>query len=274
MSDQATSLPIRTESAGDVDIFLSDSVTPSQKLKIEADGSINANTTISATDLDIRDLVFATDKVDASGSEVSLDAATLAALESVTVSATDLDIRDLAFATDTVDASGSEVSLDAATLAALENVVVSATDLDIRDLDAASDSVAAHLKDATGAAFSVANPLPVVVSNNIPGTGILDYNTAAAVAKDATSSHTYTVTAAKTFRGLKFWASASGKMKVEVQIAGVSKFVGFNSTANPNIEIDLKSEIEVAAAATVVIIRTNLDNGAQDLYSTIQGVED
>ncbi len=56
-------------------------------------------------------------------------------------SVTDLDIRDLAFATDSVDVSGSEVSLDAATLAALESVTVSATDLDIRDLTHVSDSV-------------------------------------------------------------------------------------------------------------------------------------
>lgn len=88
------------------------------------------------------DLDFATDQVDASGSVVALDAATLAALESVTVSAVDLDIRDLAFATDSVDVTGSEVSLDAATLAALETITVTATDLDIRDLSATTDNVA------------------------------------------------------------------------------------------------------------------------------------
>lgn len=101
----------------------------------------NSSIVVTATDLDIRDLAFATDSVDVSGSEVSLDAATLAALESITVSATDLDIRDLAFATDSVDVSGSEVSLDAATLAALESITVSATDLDIRDLSHSQDSV-------------------------------------------------------------------------------------------------------------------------------------
>ena len=37
--------------------------------------------TVSATDLDIRNLVFATDKVDVSGSTVELVATTLAALE-------------------------------------------------------------------------------------------------------------------------------------------------------------------------------------------------
>lgn len=71
-------------------------------LAINADGSINA--VVSATDLDIRDLSFATDKVDVTGSEVSLDAATLAALENISavVTATDLDIRDLNHAQDNV----------------------------------------------------------------------------------------------------------------------------------------------------------------------------
>lgn len=61
---------------------------------------------------------------------------------SVTVTATDLDIRNLAFATDKVDASGSVVALDAPTLAALENITVSATDFDIRNLDYSQDNVA------------------------------------------------------------------------------------------------------------------------------------
>ena len=76
---------------------------------------------------------------------------------SLTVDAVDFDIRNLAFATDGVDVSGSEVSLDAATLAALENVVVSATDLDIRDLDAASDSVQAWAHDGVGNAIESIN---------------------------------------------------------------------------------------------------------------------
>lgn len=60
-------------------------------LAINADGSINVGNTVTvqATDLDIRDLAFATDKVDVSGS-------------SVTVSATDLDIRDLTHVSDSI----------------------------------------------------------------------------------------------------------------------------------------------------------------------------
>lgn len=100
---------------------------------------------VSATDLDIRDLSFATDKVDVSGSEVSLDATTLAALENITVSATDLDIRDLAFATDSVTAhQGGTWTIDSITNA----VTVTATDLDIRNLDYSQDNLA--IKGATG----------------------------------------------------------------------------------------------------------------------------
>lgn len=63
---------------------------------------INASLAVTATDLDIRDLAFATDKVDVTGSEVELGATTLAALENITVSATDLDIRDLTHVSDSI----------------------------------------------------------------------------------------------------------------------------------------------------------------------------
>ena len=159
-------------------------------LAIAADGSIavtdnGGSLTVDGVQFDIDDLTFADDKVDASGSEVSLDAATLAALESITVQngagvaavniqdggnsitvdAVQLDIDDLNFSDDQVDVSGSEVSLDAATLAALETIsiagtvavtqstspwVVSATDLDIRDLVFATDKV-----DVSGSTVNV-----------------------------------------------------------------------------------------------------------------------
>ena len=68
----------------------------------------------------------------------------------VAVSATNLDIRDLVFASDKVDVSGSSVELGATTLAALENIsaIVTATDLDIRNLDYSQDNVA--IKGSTG----------------------------------------------------------------------------------------------------------------------------
>lgn len=58
----------------------------------------NASIAISATNLDIRDLVFATDKVDVSGSVVALDAPTLAALENISVSVGSEYLEDSAHA--------------------------------------------------------------------------------------------------------------------------------------------------------------------------------
>jgi hypothetical protein len=55
----------------------------------------NASVVVSATDLDIRDIDFATDSIDVSGSSVSITG-------SVTVTASDLDIRDLTHATDSI----------------------------------------------------------------------------------------------------------------------------------------------------------------------------
>lgn len=93
------------------------------------DTKLTSPLTVQATNLDIRDLVFASDKVDASGSAVTVSSSalptgaataarqdtgntSLASIDSkltspLTVQATNLDIRDLVFASDKVDVSGS-----------------------------------------------------------------------------------------------------------------------------------------------------------------------
>jgi hypothetical protein len=284
MSDFNSQLPIRTQNNGDVVVQLVDGTVTSQKLAIAADGSIAITDNGGTLTVD---------------GTVELGATTLAALETITVTATNLDIRDLAFATDKVDVGGSSVELGATTLAALESITVQngaggsavniqdggnsltvdAVDLDIRNLTA-TDVVTANIKDATGTAFSTSNPLPVIVSSSTPGDEINDYSTAAAVAGGATSNHDYTVTALKTLLLTQIEASASGKMKIEVQVeSGVAsgsfatKFVQFNSTATPNMSIKLSQQITVAAGVRVRIIRTNKDGSAMDLYSSICGVE-
>jgi len=363
MADYNSSLPVRTQSAGDLEIKIVDATITSQKLQVNSDGSINVNADLTATDLDIRDLAFATDKVDVTGSEVSLSSGTLAALESitvqngsggaavniqdggnsitvdgsVTVSATDLDIRDLAFATDKVDVTGSEVSLSSGTLAALENITVSATDLDIRNLVFATDKVDVggsvvaldsttltalenvnavvtatdldirDLNSATDSVTVVATNLDVrdlthasdsikvgdgtdflainsdgsinVVSQEDPGTERVDYNTSSALAGGSSSNHDFLVT-----NGGKLYqvfASASGKLKAEVQIETGSAtntfntvLVGFNSTAAPNIDMELRKYANVPTGARVRVIRTNRDVQSQDVYSTIVLIED
>jgi len=216
-----------------------------------------SNTTIAvtATDLDIRDLAFATDKVDASGSVVALDAATLAALESitvsgsVTVSATDLDIRDLTFASDKVDASGSEVSLDAATLAALENITVSATDLDIRDLTSATDSVSALLSDAAGNALtSTAGALDVNIVATVPITTSDAALATVAVLASATSVTTDAALIASVLSNRKYvMMTNTGNRVVYIGAPGVSAATGF--PLHPGSLLEMRAGAAVAINA-------------------------
>lgn len=246
----------------------------------DAGGSL----TVDAVNLDIRDLAFATDKVDVGGSVVALDAGTLAALESITVQngaggaavniqdggnsitvdASDLDIRDLAFATDKVDVTGSDVT-----------ATVTATNLDIRDLTHVSDSV--KIGDGTDFLAINADGSINVVQQDDPGTEVVNYDTSAAVAAGASDNHDLVFASAS--RLYQVFASASGKLKIEVQIesgAATNTFatvaVAFNSTASPNMDIALIKYAAIPAGARVRVIRTNKDNQAQDVYSTIVGV--
>lgn len=137
--------------------------------------------------------------------------------------------------------------------------------------------VAIHQSDGTN--ITEANPLFVAMAEN-PAAEIVDYDVASAVAKDSSANHDYTVGAGLTLLLQNIWASGSGKMKIEVQYedgaaAGTysTKWVGFNSTANPNIEIPIAKIGKQVAGAIVRIIKTNLDNQPQDLYSTIVGIE-
>lgn len=135
------------------------------------------------------------------------------------------------------------------------------------------------IQDSSGTAFSQSNPLPVSMAESF-GSVVNAYNTAAALAAGATSNHDYTVTALKTLHFNQVESAASGKLKIEIQIETavasgvfVTRFVSFNSTANPHISIKLNNHIDVAAGVRVRIIRSNLDKQAMDVYSTICGYE-
>lgn len=135
------------------------------------------------------------------------------------------------------------------------------------------------IRDEDGNPFTAGNPMPVTVVDS-EGSEVNDYSTAAAVAAAAVSNHDYTVTAAKTLKLSSIKGTASGRAKFEVQIETgvglnifVTRFVVFNSTSMPNIEIPITENIAVAAGVRVRVIRTNRDLLAQDLYSTICGHE-
>jgi len=137
------------------------------------------------------------------------------------------------------------------------------------------------LRDAAGALLgSSANPIAVAFAADLPGAEIINYFTSVNTAGGGSSNHDYTVTAAKTLYLKQIEATASGKSKIEVQVeTGVAsgtfntRFVQFNSTATPNMSIVLESPIAVAAGVRVRVIRSNRDNQAQDLFSTILGQE-
>lgn len=143
------------------------------------------------------------------------------------------------------------------------------TDTDVHALDIS-------LHDQNGNAYTAANPLSVFVAPS-PATEVHDYDTQASLAAAGVDNHDYTV-AGSAFTLYKVLATASAQMKIEVQYDpdGVSGFttiaVGFNSNANPNIEIDFGAiGFEVAVAGIVRVARTNRDNKSQDVYSTIVG---
>lgn len=289
MSNANTSLPVRTENDGDVVVRLGDSLVPSQQLTVNPDGSVNItdnggsitvdgevelgaatlaaleNITVSATDLDIRDLAFATDKVDVSGSDITS-----------TVTATDFDIRDLVFATDKVDVSGSIIALDSTTLAALENITVSATDLDIRDLTSASDSVA--IANAAGIPLEInADGSINVVPQEDPGTEVVNFDESADLAGGATSNHDLVF--ATPSRLYQVLGTASGRSEIRIQIesgAGTGIFntvaVRLNSTATPDMDMTLSKYAAIPAGARVRVIRTNRDNQPLSISTTIVGI--
>lgn len=131
-------------------------------------------------------------------------------------------------------------------------------------------SVLANIQVAN-AAVSNTNPVPVTLSTTSPGTAIQDYHTSAALAAGSSATFTYTVVAAHTFNLERIWSSASGKIKAVAQIGGTTFMVGFNSTANPNIDMTIISPPTIAAAGTVSVIITNDDKAAMDVYCTIEG---
>lgn len=247
--DFNSSLPVRTENAGDVIIKVADATVTSQQLKIESDGSVNTNSKITdGTD---------TLAINNDGSINSV------------VSATNLDIRDLVFATDKVDVTGSDVTVS-------NTVTVQSTNLDIRDLTHVTDSI----KVGDGTDFLAINSdgsINAVIQEDA-GTERVNYDTTASVAAGASDNHDFVFTnQAKLYQ---VQASASGKLKAEVQIetgAATNVFntvmVGFNSTANPNIDLIFTKYALVPAGARVRVIRTNRDNQAQDVYSTIIAIE-
>lgn len=157
-----------------------------------------------------------------------------------------------------------------------QNLRVSAIDSTV-DTEVTALDVA--IRDEEGNPYTSNNPLPVALSES-EGSEVCDYDQSVAIIKNALANHDYTVTAATTLVIDNILCSSSGRAKFELQIEdGVaadtytSKGVVFVSTANNNAQIPIEKKITVAAGVNVRIIKTNLDNQPQDLYTTVLGIE-
>jgi hypothetical protein len=133
------------------------------------------------------------------------------------------------------------------------------------------------ISDSQGNRIDENNPLATYLAES-PAEEVDEYDAAANIAKDATANHDYTVTAAKDFKSIEAKGSSSGWAKFELQVeTGVASGsfntvdTQFNSTSNPNVELDYKKK--VGAGIRVRVAKTNLDNQATDLYSKIKGLE-
>ena len=156
------------------------------------------------------------------------------------------------------------------------SITVDAIDLDIRDLTDATDSVS--IGDGTDTlAVNTDGSINVNIVTAALSDEVQDYDTASAVASDATSNHSYTV-ANTTFILTSIIVSASGDCKFELQVGPVAslvtKAVGFLTGKEGDTKQLIFSpaiEVPVTSTGTVRIIRTNREGTAQDVYSTIIG---
>lgn len=256
MADYNSGLPVRTEADGTderLHVKIVDGTTPSQRAIVDTDGNVHIEVHGN----------------DPAGTDRVLRLSELGALtpDGVYDVANNTKPGNLGLIASTRNAAPSDTTQTQRVTA-----VTGTSPNTVRALDIS-------LHDEDGNPYTAANPLPVTVSES-EGVEINDYNTAAAVAAAATSNHDYTVTALKTLTFTQFSAAASGKCKIVVSVETAvasgtftPKWVMFNSTANPNMQMTIREPMTVAAGVRVRIARTNLDNQPQDLYSTISGHE-
>lgn len=169
---------------------------------------------------------------------------------------------------------GHVITDSGSTTAVTGTVTVTATALDIRTITKATDSIQIS---ANTTANSLTNPIFVQVTSSVITGEVNDYNTVSALAAAGTSNHDYTVTATMKLKSIMCSSSAKGRFELKVgPVASlVSKAVQFTTPTDPNciFTFDPPIEIPSTSTGTVRIIRTNRENQAMDMYSTIIGLD-
>ena len=259
MSDQDTSLPVRSEADGTderLQTKIVDSTNPDSQ-QVEVDTDKNLHVEVHGDD--------------PAGGDETLRLSELGAVNGD---------GDYDATTNTKPASGGLIAHDRAAAPAETEQNVRLTGVagedDTHCLDVA-------IRDESGAAFDADNPMPVSFEEN-EGDEIHDFKAASSVAKDAEDDHIFSVADGKTLLLFGVHIRASGKMKAELIIGDgaatevfVSKDVSFNSTAKPDGDMDFyRVPIKIVGTVNTTTIKltlTNKDKQAQDLYSTLIGIE-
>ena len=294
----ATDLDIRDLSATQDNVAISDGT---DSLEVNADGSINTtiNNGAGASAVNIQD----------GGNSITVDG-TVAISCSVTVTATDLDIRDLSASQDNVAISDGTDTLevnadgslnitdnggsltvdgtvaatqsgtwDIGTLTSITNdvniadggnsITVDATDLDIRDLSDAQDKVS--IGDGTDTlAINSDGSINVVVGGS-GGTAVADYDLSS-LASSASDNHDYTAS-----------GGAFVPTRVSVSSESIATFLIIANSVNiatlrtsvehPNAEYIFPSNFSIADTQVLRVTRTNDSNKTKNVNSTINGVQ-
>lgn len=301
MADFNSSLPVRTENNGDVVVRLGDGTTPSQQLAVDSSGRVvvklddgSGNLITSQASGGQRALDVGINVAGVQVDPRAIRALTSADVVSVVQSTSPWVTSDLADGSVTGGTAGTKSLLAGAVYTSSLPTLTTGQQVGLQvdssgrllvgsifsPLPAGTNVLGKVGIQVAGADVSNANPVPVVLSSTVSGTSVNKYNTTSALAAAASVNHDYSVTATKTMNVRKFWISGSGKIKAECQISPdgttfTSYWVGFNSTSDPNISIDLDTlEIsDTGTGAKIRIIVTNKDLLAQDVYSTISGTE-
>lgn len=251
-------------------------------MSIDADGAVRVAASVTIN----------SEKVDDAAFTVGTDSVSVGAFLADETAPDSVDEGDVGAARMTLDRKQLHVLVDATTdsqrlainasgQAATEAHQATHDDLNananlqVSDTDVSSSNPVPVSKD--GSANSAANPIFVKdVSEVVSATEVHDYDTAAAVASDASDNHDYTV-ANTTFLLRQVHVAAAGGMKVEIQTGPVASLATVAvhfikpGTASKTIEFNPPIEVPVTSTGTVRVIRTNRAGAAQDVYSTIVG---
>jgi hypothetical protein len=145
------------------------------------------------------------------------------------------------------------------------------------EVDADNDAhVKAKLRDDSGAAFGIESNPVFVTETEDPSPTVHDYDKAVAVAADGTATHTFSPT--NSTRVYSILLSSSGYAKYEISYgttaSEVEKFVIFTEPSSRTFNLELPKPIILAGGTdSLVITKTNYDNKAKDIYSTVVGQE-